>query len=132
MSSLKKVNESAKFAVNHMLNEAARSAANHMPMKTYPALIVKRYRDMDADEREAAAKMLGISVDDLPKTDFYAYISVTVSRKEFQRLASADKPDKAVRRCFAEALTFAVDKRKLFSVLADFCQHFNNLLELNM
>jgi hypothetical protein len=87
---------------------------------------------MGTDEREAAAKMLGINVNDLPTKDFYAYLSVTVSRKEFQRLASADKPDKAVRRCFAESLTSAIDKRKLFSVLADFCQHFNNLLELNM
>lgn len=132
MSSLKKVNESAKFAVNHMLNEAARSAANHMPMKTYPALTVKRYRDLDAEEREYAARTLGINVNELLTKDFYAYLSVTVSRKEFTYLATANAPDKAVRRCFAESLTFAVDKRKLFSVLADFCQHFNNLLELNM
>lgn len=120
MSSLKKVNQSAQDAVNHM------------PMKTYPLLIVKRYGDLDADERESAARMLSISVNELPVKDFYAYISVTANRKEFTRLATADSPDKAVRRCFAESLPLAIDKRDLFSFLTDFCHQFNTSLYLNV
>lgn len=118
MTSMKKVNASALYAVNHI------------PMKTYPALIVKRYGDLDTEEKEHAARILGTN--DLPTKAFYAYLSVTVNRKEFTHLVTADAPDKAVRRCFAESLTSAVDKRQLFSVLTDFCQQFNKALDLNM
>ena len=110
--------------------EAARSAVNHMPMKTYPLLIVKRYRDLDADEREVAERLLNINI--LPTKDFYVYLSVTANRNEFTHLVTADAPDKAVRCCFAESLTSAIDKRKLFSVLTDFCQQFTKALDLNM
>ena len=118
MLSMKKVNASALYAVNHI------------PMKTYPVLVVKRYSDLDTEEKDHAARILGTT--DLPTKAFYAYISVTVSRKEFTYLVTGEAPDKAVRRCFAESLTSAVDKRKLFSVLTDFCQQFNKALELNM
>lgn len=118
MTSLKKVNASALCATCHM------------PMKTYPVLVVKRYSDLDAEEKEHAARIL--DTNDLPTKAFYAYLSITVNRKEFTHLVTGDAPDKAVRRCFAESLTSAIDKRKLFSVLADICQQFNKALELNM
>lgn len=118
MISMKKVNASALYAVNHI------------PMKTWPRLVVKRFGDLDSDEREYAARILGTN--DLPTKAFYAYLSVTVNRKEFTYLVTDEAPDKAVRRCFAESLTPAIDKRKLFSVLTDFCQQFNKALELNM
>ena len=119
MPSLKKVNESAWYA------------ANHMPMKTYPVLVVKRYGYLDADEIKSVASMLNVNVTDLPKNDFYAYISVTTGKKEFTHLATADSPDKAVRRCFAESLTLSVDKRTLFSVLTAFCKQFHDSIEMN-
>lgn len=120
MPSMKKVNESAWYATSHM------------KMKTYPVLVVKRYGDLDDDEIKSAVTMLNVNVNDLPKKDFYAYISVTVGKKEFTYLTTADSPDKAVRRCFAESLTLSVDKRTLFSVLTAFCHQFNDSLEMNM
>lgn len=116
MSSLKKVNASAVYAVQHM------------PMKTYPLLIVKRFDDLDATEKEYAETALNTT--DLPTKAIYAFLSVTAGNKEYTHLATADSPDSAVRRCFAESLTATVDKSKFFSVLTDFCHQFNTALYL--
>ena len=110
MTSQKKVTEAAKYAMDHM------------PMKTYPLLVVKTYDQLDDDEKSYASSTL--NTNDLPTKAAFAFLSITVCKKEFTNLATAASPDEAARRVFAQSLTDAAGNKKLFDALVDFAKNF--------